>query len=369
MTPVLGCAPPEDPEPPDTFVTVRARVDADYTTINGMGGTPALGGIVKFEGNNTTKEAALGTEVSLGQAVKGSRVPYNITITGSFVHPAYFNSTNITADGGITSLRTDVIDNRTVNIPKFIQSILINGNINWRYDHKGTLALSFNPDDQVPGALGPRLPDAYIIETENTVALIAQRSNGIITSVTSDRNGNYTLAPAPDGEGRTFYTSDAGTGVANIVYPVNGDRVKSWLFRINPAGAQPYEVPGDVVDAFFQGNQNLTPSNPETSLWIWQAIELSFKRPAGNDQNYKMFLDHEERTGWPVSLTSSLTSDVTITEYSDNTAPASADHSSLPVLSDSNMRNGDFPPGMPRVIYMNPAATKKQDQARVNKVR
>lgn len=365
MAPVLGCAPPEDPEPPDTFVTVRARVDADYTVINGMGGTPVLGGIVKFEGNNTTKEAALGTEVSLGQAVKGSRVLYDITITGSFVHPAYFNSTNITADGGITSLRTDVIDNRTVNIPKLIQSILINGNINWRYDHKGTLALSFNPEE----GTGIRLPDAYIIETENTITLIAQRSNGVITSVTSNRNANYVRGPLPEGECRTFYTSDSGIGVANATYPVNGDRVKSCSIIINPAGAQPYEVPGEVVDAFFQGNQNLTPSNPETSLWIWQAIELSFKRPAGNDQNYKIFLDHEERTGWPVSLTSSLTSDVTITEYSDNTAPASADHSSLPVLSDSNMRNGDFPPGMPRVIYMNPAATKKQDQARVNKVR
>jgi hypothetical protein len=277
---------------------LKAMVNADYTKIGNLGGTAVTNGKATFEGNSVVKTVNLGELAELGQVNQGESRLFKITITGDNVHQAIFYEVPI---AGTTQLKTDVINNTTVDIDKLINWILL-GNINCRYDSKGTLALSFNPDLRGTGA---RLTTDYIIPTESTVNKIASLSNGIITGVQSDRNGNYTTIPdMANGEARTFYDSQSNVGVRNDSYPTNSDRVKSLALSYNPKNAGPDEVPGEVIDGFYLGNQNISPTNPNISGIIWQMIELSFKRPAGNDESYKIFIDHEERKGFPNNQTS-----------------------------------------------------------------
>jgi hypothetical protein len=290
-----------DPPPPPTMVSIKATVNADYTVIGGVGGTPVTNGKVRYEGNGLDKTVNLGELVDLGQAEQGKTKNFKITITGDNVLTAVFNNVPLQ---GTSTLNTDVLNTTTFDLYTWHHWLLLDQSINWRWDAKGVVQLSFNPDTEVPGATGPRLQEADIIQTEDTINSIASRSNGIMTGVNSNRNGSYLPGATPsDGECRTFYCSQSNIGVANATLPIGGDRVLACFILINPDHSGPEEVPGEVLDAFWQGNQNYSP--PDDTMW--KSVEVSFKRPAGNDQNYRIYSDHEERTGWPNNGTSNIT--------------------------------------------------------------
>lgn len=370
---LFGCSTPTDPIE-DIYVNIKIKAPTEvvYTEIQGMGSGPVINHTlnsvtnakIKIEGNNKSIEAIPGQEVDLGQVKKNTIVNYTTTITGDFVFPSVISDT-LQATGNVLTLpKIDVFDTRTFNPYTVSHWLLLDQNTNWRWAFTdpgqtyGTLDLSFNPDTEGTGA---RLSDSEIFMTENTLEAIASRSKGKMIfdkATNSNRNGNYTTAQGVDGEFRTFYTSNSNVGVGNVVYPNNGDRVKSSVMLDNPAHSGVEELPGEIVDALYQGNENvsfdsnsavkfqyftingqtyklrvnkgrveqfnLMLQNDLTALMsksgktlqgvstlmlpandLWAAIEATYSRPAGNDQGYKFYLDHEERTEWPSSTTMS----------------------------------------------------------------
>lgn len=296
--------------------TVTAKVQADYTIIAGVGGSPVTNGKVTFEGNGLVKQVNLGELAELGQIMNGQSANFKITITGDNALTAIFNDVALQ---GMTILKTDVLSTTSFDVFIFRSSFLL-GNVNQRWDYKGVYQLSFNPDFRGTGA---RLPIDYITAVEDTVNQVALLSNGRITAVTSDRNGDYTALQGGDGECRVFYESVPVFGIMNFAY-LQGDTraVISSALICNPANAEPAQVPDEVIDSFWFGDQSPLPRGPDDM--VWKFIEFSFKRPAGEDQNYRIYADHEERTGWPTTTTSSITNlpgDITTTTLPHSLPP------------------------------------------------
>jgi hypothetical protein len=230
--------------------------------------------------------------------------------------------------------------------------------------------------------------------TENTLEAIASHSKGKMVfdkAQNSNRNGNYIYEFPSDGQFRTYYDSADNVGVANAVYPQNGDRVKSSNMLVNPAHSGIEELPGEIVDALYQGNENVSfdsnsavklqyftingqtyklrvnkarveqfnlmlqndittlMSNASKNLQgvstlmlpandLWAAIEVTYSRPAGNDQGYKFYMDREERTEWPSSTTMSEASTTsTESKSSGYSSPTISGSSINPQMQNTTM--------------------------------
>ena len=405
-----GCQTPTDPIDHNTYVDARLRAPEQvlYTEIMGMGGGPVINHVlnpvnnpvIKIEGNGKTFDnLSLGQEVNFGSVKKNTLINYTTTITGdsgNVFRSVIYDSFTATGNVIITP-KIDVLDTRTFDAYTVSHWLLLDQNTNWRWDFKdagqtyGTLDLSFNPDARGTGA---RLSDSEIFMTENTLEAIASHSKGKMAFdkiQNSNRNGDYTPGQPANGQFRTFYDSDPTTGVANIVYPSPGDRVMSSVMLVNPAHSGVEELPGEIVDALYQGNENvsfdsapgvniqyftingqtyklrvnkgrveqfnLMLQNDLTKLMansnqsqqvlsmlpsndLWAAIEVTYSRPAGSDSNYKFYMDREERTGWPTSttMTTSTTSTMS-TSYGGYSSPTDTGGSSVgPQSQNATMR-------------------------------
>jgi hypothetical protein len=403
---LFGCEHSTTPPIEDTYVDIKIRAPEklEYTEVLSRGGGPVINHVLnqvpnpsmRIEGNGKSIDNVVpGQEVNLGSVKKNTRVDYTTTVTGdsgnvfrSVVHES------LTATGNVLVLpKFEVFDQRTINTYTIFHWLLLEQNTNFRWAHVetgqtyGVLDLSFNPDDQGTGA---RLSDSYIIPTEDFLELFASHTKGKMVfnkAINSNRNGNYAPGEPADGQFRTFYTSQSNIGVANGVYPVNGDRTLKEVMVVNPEHAMAGELFGEIVDALNQGNQNVSfdpyparfqlfsingltfklkinkgrvesynevryvqfnkrveqinkmlgndpelmqviyknAANGQTiasalmlpSEDLWAAIEATYSRPAGNDQGYKFYIDHEERTSWPTSTTS-VASTTTGTQSTSN---------------------------------------------------
>jgi hypothetical protein len=276
-----ACKPPEEM----TKILVTPKVNYTAEAVQATGDA-------NYQGNGISNQKPFDVQADLGSTRKGTSQSFNIKLYGDRALRRDFNSSALS---GTETIDTDVLDLNNFNLNGFLY-YFNNGatdgrpwnNARWNVRN---IKVSFNPNRTT----GERLPQAYIDGVKQSVLEMQQDSDGFIQSVEFIENGTYKWDSSipTDGEIQVFHETQEPSSVGNITYPSNGDQVKSAKVFFNPNRAPPGMVDGEVEDAFYQGNQG-TGFTTQNELRKW--YRFSFHRQAGG--SYKIYIDHEQQTGF-----------------------------------------------------------------------
>jgi hypothetical protein len=237
---------------------------------------------------NFDVEVPFGEQAYLGMMPVGGAAPFEMTFMGNDALKSVFKQVLMQ---GTNEYLTDVLKLTGFDINAYINEFLC-GNKNNRWDEHN-IKVYFNPDN-CSGGTGKRLSLDYINAVKDETIERQKYSEGFISPLTDSdfiENGNKPSGQRPpDGEIWVFYASDIQS-VGNIAYPGGGNAVKSGILLINPVNASIPNMLNELRNLFIDLDQ---PS------WAWtrnfnKFYRASFRRPAGNNYNYRVYTDHEEQ--------------------------------------------------------------------------
>jgi hypothetical protein len=307
---LYGCPPkPEPPKPPQTEV----KIEHILNTKDAFSGS-VVTGKNQYIGNGKDVQVNTCEKAELGTAPEGEKRNFMIYVRGNGALERRFN----VSLSGSSIYETDLFNLSGFDISAYIDEFLM-GNKNNRWDMPN-VKVSFNPDNWEYGGqkgTGKRLPPEYINVVKNEITeVLLNNGSGFIKSLTFDENGDKIGGAAnvpPDGEVWVFYyTFDNSVG--NFNYPIGGSLIKSAKLVINPERVPTIGVPVEVRNMFVGNDQ-------PGSVWLkdWKGFyRRSFKRPAGDAYNYRIFTDHEEQNGFDGTVTPLASTYVLVESYNED---------------------------------------------------